>query len=224
MTKKSQVASASVELEASRPKIYVCTPAMAPEHKQYLERVEGAIGEACRGYPIQKGATQSDADGWQAVVEAYNREAETFLKSDCEYMFLVESDTVVPEHALAHMLNLEADVVGAFQPYHYDAELMDPSWKVWEGILVGGYFKSEKEWGMREYLRKEDVDGKILEGNVYSGTGCLLIHRRVFEGGIRFYRPGLEGAGFDLQFWKDIQKQGFRGVLDGFVICEHLGL
>lgn len=83
MTKKSQLASVSVELEASRPKIYVCTPARASEHTQYLERIEGAIEKACLGYPIQKGVTQTDAEGWRAVVDAYNREAESFLKSDC---------------------------------------------------------------------------------------------------------------------------------------------
>lgn len=212
------------------PKIYVCTPARQPEHNQYLKEVNTAMAVACAGYRVVLGKTRIDRKGWQAVVDAYNEEVESFLKSDCKFMFSVESDVVVPANAVRHMLSLNADVASGLAPYHYDSVLMHPSWIVYKDLMVCGYFQNPEDDSITVKpgtVHRESVVNKLFEGAVYTGTGCFLVHRRVFEARIRFHRPqiaGLEGAAFDLQFWKDIYRAGFRGVLDGFVICKHLGI
>jgi hypothetical protein len=70
------------------------------------------------------------------------------------------------------------------------------------------------------YLPLNAVEGKILSGWVMAGTSCVLIKRRVFEGGYRFkFDPSVTP---DILFMYQVQRMGFVAKVHGDVLCGHL--
>ena len=68
--------------------------------------------------------------------------------------------------------------------------------------------------------RLNAVQGNVLSGWVMAGTSCLLIRRRVFEGGYRFkFLPHVTP---DILFMYETQRLGFVAKVHGDVLCGHL--
>ena len=72
-------------------------------------------------------------------------------------------------------------------------------------------------------IKMGEVKDRVLtfkDGPLEGGTGCILIKKRGFEK-LRFLCK-YEYASFDVYFWRDINRAGFSGAVDGHVVCGHL--
>jgi hypothetical protein len=152
--------------------------------------------------------------GLSEIVDSFNFVVETVTRLKCDYVWFVDADVIVPFDAFEKLLSHNVDVAAGVTPYHKIAP-------VYENLMVAGRFLSEGSLRTVN-LHKADVKGKLLEGDVFAGTSCILVKRTVFDSGLRFVHQ-IETAGFDMLFWKGAKLRGFKLIVDGNVICEDLG-
>ena len=159
------------------------------------------------------------------MVDAYNKVADRLVAEDFDYVLIVESDVVIPENAFSHLLEQNVDVAVAVVPFHSypkNPALND----MYKDIVCAGVFLDPDDLRPVTNGKLEEYQDKVVtfkDGKLVAGTGCILIKRCVFEHGIRFTN-NFSVASFDVYFWRDIRKAGFSAAIDGYVVCEHLGV
>lgn len=134
-----------------------------------------------------------------------NHARSLFLQGNYDAMFVVESDMVVPPHALLRLTRVKADVAYGV----YCTRRADYRWLAYaalgdrngEGPVV------KAEWG------------KVVETRGV-GFGCTLIQRRVLEA--FEFREGQNGEGADWNLAKDLEANGYRQAHDFGVLCGHI--
>lgn len=135
----------------------------------------------------------------KTIANNVNKAREFALKNGYDYMFVVESDIIVPENALTSMLECNADIVSALVPERIS--------KVGKNIL-NIYYNGIKD---AERLCREGKPFKVDEGPI--GRACLLISRRALE------HPFQPSDGI----WCDAMRgQGFQVIIDPRVKCSHV--
>lgn len=214
-----------------KTKVLVVVPACHTDHLQYKTEVLAAINTNLKLPNIQAtfhpypaaDSNVTDAVGWQPVVDQFNAVTEQFLAGDYEYLWLVEADVVVPPNALEHLLSDNVDCASAVIPYHFQNYRPEIQFK---DLVICGFFAAQPSFENYN-LKLPQIKDKTLVGSkehpIFAGTGCILLKRGVFEGGLR-WRWDAKVCGFDVYFWLDIQRLGFSAVVDGFVVCRHLGV
>jgi hypothetical protein len=214
----------TVKKPAQNFKLLLSVPATAMSHLPFQPRVLAAIHQAAEGYEYDLDVGPADENGWQFVVDQFNRVAERVVAEGYDYVLIVESDVFIPENTLQHLLSLNVDVAAGVVPHHSypDHAVLHECHK---NLVCVARFRQPPEYWFTS-LTKQDVKDKIItfkdEPELSASTGYLLIKRCVFERGIRFINA-LEQASYDLIFWRDVANAGFSGAADGFVWCEHLG-
>ena len=142
---------------------------------------------------------------WAGLVECQNLIVERFLAGGYDYLWLVELDVQVPPDSFRKLLGLDVDIACGYVKRHSG-----------EGLILGFLDENMRVW----YLPLNAVQGNVLSGWVMAGTSCLLIRRRVFEGGYRFkFLPHVTP---DILFMYDAQRLGFVAKVHGDVLCGHL--
>ncbi len=146
------------------------------------------------------------------IPAARNAIVENFLRSGFEYLLMIDSDVVPPENILDLAL-LNLDIVAAPCPVFKDGFVIllvlreagdEPGFKVFEEIPVG----------------------RLLEVDA-TGTGCMMIHRRVFEALDKPYFKFVmddEGnlfMGEDFDFCVRARERGFKVYVHTGYLCEH---
>lgn len=194
--------------------LYVAIPAVHKDHEPFLDKVKEALLEALDGYEYELYVGEVNDAGLSAFVDGLNRCIETMIKENYDYLWLIESDVVVPPDAFKRLHAHNVDVAAGAVPYHKIAS-------VYENLMVAGRFLSAGSYRTVN-LHRVDVVGKIVKGDVFAGTGCVLVKRKVFESGVRFVLKN-ELAGLDMLFWKAVKLRGFDVLVDGNVVCEDLG-
>lgn len=132
---------------------------------------------------------------------AHNRNSlvESFLKTDYEWFLFIDSDIMPPLNVL-EMIKNGKDVCSGICPQFR------------KGKLISLVF--EKYQDNYRFIQK-DIKGDVIEIDGI-GTGCLLIHRKVFE---RMEKPyfeflfdekGMTKLSEDLNFCKKAQEAGFK--------------
>lgn len=128
-----------------------------------------------------------------------------FVLSECSYLFSVDSDIIVPPHALSSLIEHGCDIISALVP---NGELLKD----------GKIFNILRKAGNGRYVHIKDFPReKILEVDV-TGAACL-IHRRVIERGARY--SDIYGAE-DIGFCEEARSLGFKIFCAPFVECEHV--
>jgi GT2 family glycosyltransferase len=223
-----------LEIESANPKIIevpvtpkikvlVAVPATATEHLPFQKEILEAIDANLKDVPHDLFVGEANNDGWGFVVDAWNQIADRVVAEKYDYVWIIESDVVPPENAFNHLLSQSADVAAAVVPVH---EYADPVLqKALKDVVCVSTFENADTLAQIN-LHMQDVENKVLWTStnplLFTGTGCILIKRAVFESGIRFILD-LSHASHDVFFWRDIVKKGFLGAVDGFVICKHFG-
>ena len=142
---------------------------------------------------------------WAGLVECQNRIVEEFLKSNADFLWLVELDVEVPPDAFRKLRSLDVDLACGYVRRHNG-----------DGLILGFLDDNMRVW----YLPESAVRGNVLSGWVMAGTSCVLIKRRVFESGFRFgYQQNVTP---DILFMYQIQSLGFEAKVHGDVLCGHL--
>lgn len=179
--------------------------------------VDEALGNLDRGghEVVQKNMT------FYWVDESRNQMAQKAIDEGFDYVFMVDSDTVVPKDALVNLISHGVDVcVGYYARGTSDdgktavIELGHPNYRV-------SYYDDE----IREMREAGDILVKVKGG----GMGCALIKTSVFRDLVKpwflYERKNTSpGLGEDYYFCQRCQQHGIDIFLDTRVGCDHLKL
>jgi hypothetical protein len=167
-----------------------------------LEHVKAAIGAVEHEVFV---TPSTHKPSWEGLVDRQNVIVDKFLSGGYDYLWHVELDVQVPRDTFEKLFALDVDVACGYVRRHNG-----------EGLILGFLDENMRVW----YLPLNAVKGNILSGWVMAGTSCLLIKRRVFEGGVRFkHAPNVTP---DILFMFMVQRLGFVAKVHGDVLCGHL--
>ena len=145
-----------------------------------------------------------------------NRIVGEFLRTDREYLLMIDDDMVPPEDLLDMTVH-GRDVVGAL---YY-------AWDPRKGPFVAAYDRGED--GGYGALTPGEVERQGLREVALVGGGCLLVHRRVLEAlSPPWFRFETDGEGRriltpeDFFFCRNAVAGGIRVFLDTDRICGHI--
>jgi len=149
-------------------------------------------------------------NGYDNVCEKYQWARRVALDGGYDALLTVEADMIVPEHTLARLSQVDADVAyGLYASRHGRTQ--------W--VCATELGKMTAQWLSQDHYRAKQAWGQVIEsGGV--GMGCTFIRRRVLEA-IPFRRePGLLAN--DWYFALDVREAGYRQVHDLGVVCGHI--
>lgn len=149
--------------------------------------------------------------GVSPVAYARNLIVEGFLKTDAEYLWQVDADTIPPKDALEKMLALDKDIVAAVTPI------------VRKGQVTSNIYLDTSGTPLLMEEIRERTEPFSVEG---SGASCILIKRSVFEKMTVPYYAEVWGNNGDFVsediFWGNVAKEeDFEITCIPSVICGH---
>lgn len=155
--------------------------------------------------------------GW-GVAYARNLMALEALKQECDYLFMVDSDVVVPSNALEMLVGLGLDVCAGWYPRGIDPSRTNVARKVQWGW--GDCYSVDEMEG----LAKNGVDLIDVKG---CGMGCTLVRTQVFE---RLPHPWFKFEdypsgnclGEDYWFCQQARNAGINVYVNPMVRCGHV--
>lgn len=180
------------------------------EHiRQLTESSKFANGQ-CVQRKAQPGQVKTyDVSGRRRRIAAIKNESKAFLP-DCDYVFGVEDDTIVPPHALAQLLDDHA-------AYPHAGFIEGVELGRWGVPYVGAWHADD----VYEPTRLTTITpGEGLEEIDAGGFYCYLVRRSLYN---EFdYRPfGNNDLGPDVAFGLHLRQQGFHNYVDWRVQCDH---
>lgn len=129
-----------------------------------------------------------------------------FMLSDCTYLFSVDSDILVPPHALSALISHQCDIVSALVP---------------NGHILGDdkvfNILSRDKKGHYIHIKDFPLD-KIFAVDV-TGAAYLINKRVIKEGGVRY---SAAGGAEDIGFCEEAKSRGFKIYCDPRIKCEHV--
>lgn len=133
-----------------------------------------------------------------------------FLKSNCDFLLMIDSDTIPTKNPL-DLVKHDKDIVSGATPVWKEGGY---AWSVGHRDKDGSYnqYSSDKRTGLRR------VDGV--------GASCLMIKRKVLETIStpfmdKFNEIGERALGEDLNFCERAKAKGFEIWCDWQMICDH---
>ncbi|MDP9699762.1 GT2 family glycosyltransferase [Paenibacillus intestini] len=117
-----------------------------------------------------------------------NRLLEEFLLTDCDYLFSVDTDIIVPEDSLEQLMNNDKDICSMLIRNH-------PQIKAHNALIRGQHVPE-----FREGLIPVDLTGAVY-----------LIKREVIEAGVRYAN---HASGEDAPFCEQAKSLGFELFVD----------
>tara|TARA_Y100000310_G_scaffold201978_1_gene202048 strand:- start:972 stop:1679 length:708 start_codon:yes stop_codon:yes gene_type:complete len=155
----------------------------------------------------------------ERIVRARNLIVEKVLEGDYDYFLSLEQDVIPPSDAIQRLLLHNKDIVSALYFKKCDIKVGDSFRKE---VLPLVYVEHDKSKDLVRQPRFKEVSGNDLMEISSCGVGCLLIHRKVFEKGVRFRYDKDKPPFDDIWFCKDARKEGFDIFLDCSIKCKHL--
>lgn len=142
-----------------------------------------------------------------------------FLKTDNDYLFFIDNDTIPPFDGLKLLLEADKDVITGCYPSMKFIE------STGEDVKVFNVFRHQiTESGKTAF---SNVYGEGVEEIESSGGGCLLIKRNVLEKiGKSWFRfiyneEGTVRYGEDIDFGMKLPEHGFKLYAHFGVVCRH---
>jgi len=145
-----------------------------------------------------------------------NKLVDRFLKTDYEWFFFIDSDTLPPFDVLEMTKNGKDICSGVYFQWDGGKQKLDP--------LV--YRTTENDFHKEYIVFNETSEEDLVEVDGI-GAGCLLIHRKVFEAIEKPYflfvynREGQLEIGEDFFFCQKAQEAGFKIWADRSKVCSH---
>lgn len=147
------------------------------------------------------------------IAEHRNEVRKMALQTNADFFFWVDSDILVPLHALRVLKSSDQSIMGGWCPIQGSP--------LWAGGL----------WDEQGFNPLTQVESGVSEVSM-AGLACLLLKREVmekieFNPGIdlklKRYENGEEFiAGTSAQFGVEALKMGYSIFMDGNVVCQHL--
>lgn len=163
------------------------------------------------------------------IAEIHNK-IKHCLPEECDYVFAIEDDTVVPPHALANLLELfdEPNVayasgveLGRWNTPYVGAWIVDDVYNP-SKIISLAHEISVLDWGTdASYLESKAETETIDAGGLY----CALIDADIYK--MHQFEPfdkqGKNGLGCDVNFGLYLRQQSYKCLIDWSVQCDHIG-
>jgi hypothetical protein len=134
-----------------------------------------------------RGAVQHDwpAGAVARVAEIKNRALAKFYRSDHEWIFLIDSDVLIPAGFVNHLLELRMPIVSGVY------------WSDWGDGLRPNVWDYHPYWAVGDWEKFREPSDHIVGGL----GACTLVHRSAVEAGVNF-KPvrGVQFAGEDRHF------------------------
>ncbi|WP_405153084.1 glycosyltransferase family 2 protein [Paenibacillus sp. FSL K6-0108] len=111
-----------------------------------------------------------------------------FLKSDCDYLFSIDTDIIIPEQSLEQLIENDKDICAMLIRNH-------PRIKAYNAMIGGKHISD-----FREGVIPVDLTGAVY-----------LIKREVVEAGVRY---GSHSIGEDAPFCEQAQQLGYELYVD----------
>ncbi|MFM2357869.1 MAG: hypothetical protein RJA61_606 [Candidatus Parcubacteria bacterium] len=148
------------------------------------------------------------------IVRNRNSIRELALKSDAEWFFWIDSDTIIPSNAISTFLRHNKPFMGGW-------------YKKKDGSTwVAGKFLSN---GQLSFYKEQPRDGEISVDLL--GLGCSFMHRSVlekisFDGGVDKWMTDTDGRRFFYaecaMFCESAKQSGIEPLLIREVVCSHI--
>ncbi|PIN74879.1 hypothetical protein COV18_05680 [Candidatus Woesearchaeota archaeon CG10_big_fil_rev_8_21_14_0_10_37_12] len=131
------------------------------------------------------------------------------LEKGHDYLFMVDSDVLLPQQALLWLVALKEDVVtGVYlNNFYIDGK----------NTIAPVLFKDLGKGECQLYTYEGAAVNQLLEIGA-AGFGCTLISKRVLQE-VPFRKIGHSGE--DMAFYVDARAKGFKTVANTFVKCVH---
>jgi len=128
---------------------------------------------------------------------------------DIKYLLSLDTDVIPPRNIIERLLKHKKDLVGAL--IHMGFEKKVPC------VLKDGYLMKNGIRGLSYYSWKEIREmkkKKDLHKVWGTSVACLLIHRKIFEAGVRFRYTPYFHVGEDIWFFTECNEKGFKFYVD----------
>ena len=205
----------SPELENVNP-----TTKTSPENKKRIKIMVAVphLGKMVTGLEtkIARWIMERDYDVAQlfrsAVPVSANRNGivDEFLKTDCDFLLMIDSDTLPTLNPL-DLVKHDKDIVSGATPV----------WK--EGGYAWSVGRRAEDGSYNQYISEERIGLRQVDG---VGSSCLMVKRKVYETiKIPFMEKwneiGERALGEDLHFCERAIEAGFEVWCDWQMICDH---
>ncbi len=144
--------------------------------------------------------------------------ADVAIQTNCEYLFFVDIDTIVPLGSLRHMVGVMRDTGAHIVSGHYYRRGY-PFTCVWSKRMAGG--PDSEEWS------QVDAEAGIHEIGT-SGLGCALIDIQWVKNNLSkpYFHCGINQQGTfvtdDITFYRKVGDMGGKILGDAYVRCGHV--
>jgi hypothetical protein len=171
----------------AKPKISIGLPFYGSFSGEWTTQTLQLVSGLSKNYDVH----EIIASGVMTTDHNRNLITNEFLKSDSEWLFWIDSDTLVPLGAVERLLAVNKPLVSGL---YYGKNPPHPpiAYFVHNGAFTP--IDNERKWEKGEIIEVDSV-----------GMGCMLTHRSVFENIIKNYEVlQLEGGGLMPVFKNDI--------------------
>jgi len=128
---------------------------------------------------------------------------------DIKYLLSLDTDVIPPKNIITKLLNHKKPLVGSLVHAGYYHKV--------PCILKDGYLIKKGQRGLSFYSWKEVVkmrQKKPLHKVWGTSVACLLIHRKIFEAGVKFRYTPYFHVGEDIWFMSEANEKGFSFYVD----------
>lgn len=145
--------------------------------------------------------------------EARNQIHNAFLKSNNEWLVMLDSDVIPPPDFASRLIAHEKPMIGG---WYCKKDMMNPELRY---PVV--YDDLETRDGIRYWnIRKQAGEG--IEKVDAAGAGCWLMHRDVARA-IGENPYNMEHGGEDMELCVKVRNAGFEIWIDWDIACSHVG-
>lgn len=137
---------------------------------------------------------------WGSQPQNLERARKITLAFDYDYLFIVESDMIVPPHSLNGLLEADADVAVGLYRIRKTEHFCH--------VINGRFIVLEKDFTHNQTMLPVDR----------LGLGCVLLTRKVVEA-VPF---PLKAEGIDIEYSDRVKNAGFKVVCNCQVRCGHI--
>ena len=200
------------------------TRAGDPGAEPYFLRIRQLTAAVLPGKEVvveEYGAVRQEEPKWERVANARNILRERFLASDATHLLFLDSDVMLPPHALRLLRSHDAPAVSGvylnvlrFQGTSLGREVLKVSPVAWI-----------KDHADPEHLARPLLVLDVLPPRVipilFAGFGCVLLSRAVLAQIPIALVRGQVGTE-DIPFYRELDRHGIPLILDTRVKCAHV--
>ncbi len=161
--------------------------------------------------PYKENIFERITDGRNAIIHY------VLQHPDIEYVLSLDTDVIPPRDIIKKLLKHKKKLVGGLVHAGFEKKL--------PCILKDGYLMKHGRKGLSFYSWDEIKKMKKKKNlhHVYAtSVACLLIHRKVFESGVRFRYTPYFNVGEDIWFFNECNEKGFKFYVDVSKRIKHL--